>query len=91
MGKKTKLITAAGVTAGALYVSANTEKVKKGIDKGMEMAVSQVGKWTDDPYIKNLGRPEDLRDSNMVDEGAMTSVLYYYELREASRKKAQNG
>lgn len=90
MGRKTKLVSAVGLVAGVLYLTKNKEMVRKGIDKGIDIAVSQVGKWTNDPYIKNLGRPEDLRDSNMVDEGAMTSVQYYYDLREASRNKENN-
>lgn len=87
MGKKTKLVSAVGLAAGVLYLTKNRETVKKGIDKGLDLAVSQVGRWTNDPYVKKLGRPDDLRDSNMVDEGAMTSVQYYTDLREDSRQE----
>ena len=87
MGRKTKLVSAVGLVAGVLYLTKNKETVKKGIDKGIDLAVSQVGKWTSDPYVKKLGRPDDLRDSNMVDEGAMTSVQYYTDLREDSRQE----
>ncbi|HIV81085.1 MAG TPA: hypothetical protein H9994_00095 [Candidatus Salinicoccus merdavium] len=87
MGRKTKLVSAVGLVAGVLYLTKNKETVKKGIDKGIDIVVSQAGKWTSDPYVKKLGRPENLRDSNMVDEGAMTSVQYYNDLREDSRQE----
>lgn len=84
MGKVTKLIGAAGILAGAAYLSKeeNQKAVKRGVDKVIEKASS----WTDDPYTIHLGKPEDEHDANMVDEGAMTSVLYYNELREQASK-----
>lgn len=80
MGKKTKLVSAVGIAAGAAYLSKgkNRQKVKDGIDK----SVGKTKSWTKDTYIINLGKPEEPRDSNMVDEGAMTSVQYYNDLRE---------
>lgn len=79
MGKVTKLIGAACVVAGVAYLSKedNREKVKSGIDK----AVDKAGSWTKDPYTLHLGKPDEEQDANMVDEGAMTSVQYYNELR----------
>jgi phosphoribosylanthranilate isomerase len=33
-------------------------------------------------YVIQLGKPDQERDSDMVEEGALTSVQYYNELRE---------
>lgn len=85
MGKVTKLIGAAGVLAGAAYLSKedNRKKVKRRLDKAVYKATS----WTNDPYLLHLGKPDESRDANMVDEGAMTSVLYYNELRDRASEK----
>lgn len=77
MRKRTKFIIGAGLAAGVLYATKTENR---------QMILGQledvVNKWTDDEYIINLGKPDKVRDANMVDEGAMTSVLYYYELRD---------
>ncbi|WP_411842861.1 hypothetical protein [Salinicoccus sp. HZC-1] len=85
MGKVKKLIGAAGLAAGAAYLSKekNREKVKETVDKAVYKATS----WTSDPYLLHLGKPDEADDSNMVAEGAMTSVLYYYELRDRASDK----
>ncbi len=87
MGKVTKLIGAAGILAGAAYLSKeeNQKTVKRGVDK----VIKKASTWTDDPYMIQLGKPDEEHDANMVDEGAMTSVLYYNELREEASKKQQ--
>lgn len=79
MVKLVKLVGAAGVVAGVLYMTKdeNRKLVRKGIDK----AAGKMSTFTDDPYIIKLGKPGESRDSNMVDEGAMTSVQYYNDLR----------
>ena len=78
MRKRTKFIIGAGLAAGVLYAS----KTEAG-----HLIKGAVNKWTDDDYIINLGKPNEVRDSNMVDEGAMTSVLYYYELRDKASEQ----
>lgn len=80
MGRVKKLIGAAGILAGAVYLSKedNRKKLKRGMDK----TVGRASTWTSDPYLIDLGKPSEEHDSNMVDEGAMTSVLYYNELRD---------
>ncbi|HBV22724.1 MAG TPA: hypothetical protein DEB42_02870 [Jeotgalicoccus sp.] len=78
MRKRTKFIIGAGLAAGALYAS----KTETG-----QLIKGAMNKWTDDDYIINLGKPNEVRDSNMVDEGAMTSVLYYYELRDKASEQ----
>lgn len=78
MRKRTKFIIGAGLAAGALYAS----KTETG-----ELIKGAVNKWTDDDYIINLGKPDEARDANMVDEGAMTSVLYYNELRDKASEQ----
>ena len=79
MRKRTKFIIGAGLAAGVLYAS----KTETG-----QLIKGAVNTWTDDDYIINLGKPDETRDANMVDEGAMTSVLYYNELRD---KASQQG
>lgn len=78
MRKRTKFIIGAGLAAGALYAS----KTETG-----QLIKGAVNKWTDDDYIINLGKPNEARDANMVDEGAMTSVLYYNELRDKASEQ----
>ena len=84
MRKRTKFIVGAGLAAGVLYATKTENR---------QMILGQienvVNKWTDDEYIINLGKPDEARDANMVDEGAMTSVLYYNELRDKAAE--QNG
>ncbi|NMA81024.1 MAG: hypothetical protein GX966_03610 [Jeotgalicoccus halophilus] len=81
MKKRTKLIIGAGLAAGVLYAS-KTENRQFVIGQ----VADTINKWTDDDYIINLGKPENVRDANMVDEGAMTSVQYYYDLRYKANK-----
>lgn len=81
MKKRTKLIIGAGLVAGVLYAS-KTENRQFVIGQ----VADTINKWTDDDYIINLGKPENVRDANMVDEGAMTSVQYYYDLRDKANK-----
>jgi hypothetical protein len=81
MKKRTKLIIGAGLAAGVLYAS-KTENRQFVIGQ----VADTINKWTDDDYIINLGKPENVRDANMVDEGAMTSVQYYYDLRDKANK-----
>lgn len=82
MRKRTKLLIGAGLAAGVLYAAKSQNR---------QMILGQLGnavnKWTDDDYIINLGKPDELRDANMVDEGALTSVLYYYELRDKASEE----
>lgn len=78
MRKRTKFIIGAGLAAGVLYAS----KTEAG-----QLIKGAVYKWTDDDYIINLGKPYEVRDANMVDEGAMTSVLYYNELRDRAAEQ----
>lgn len=82
MRKRTKFIIGAGLAAGVLYAtkSENRQMI-------LEQLEGAVNKWTDDEYIINLGKPDEVRDANMVDEGAMTSVLYYYELRDKAAEQ----
>lgn len=87
MGKLTKVVGIAGVAAGAAYLSKseNRKKVKVLLDKAF-------GKKDPSSYITQLGRPSDIDDAKMVDEGAMTSVQYYNDLREyykSSEKKEE--
>lgn len=81
MKKRTKLIIGAGLAAGVLYAS-KTENRQFVIGQ----VADTINKWTDDDYIINLGKPENVRDANMVDEGAMTSVQIYYDLRDKANK-----
>ena len=80
MGKLTKAIGVAGVVAGAAYLSKseNRKKAKVQLDKVINKLGSQ--------YVKDWGKPQEMNDANMVDEGAMTSVQYYNELQEKSGK-----
>lgn len=78
MRKRTKLIIGAGLAAGVLYASKTETR---------QLVLGAVQKWTDDDYIINLGKPNEARDANMVDEGAMTSVLYYNELRDKASEQ----
>lgn len=86
MGKLTKLVCTAGLVTGAVYLSKeeNREKVKESINK----ALGKSNAWTDDEYVIELGKPSEERDSDMVEEGALTSVQYYNDLREKASEKA---
>lgn len=78
MGKFGKIIGVAGAVAGAAYLSSsgNREKIKSQFTK----AVSKFNS----SYIRGLGKPSEIEDAKMVDEGAMTSVKYYNEQQEES-------
>lgn len=82
MKKVTKLIETAGLVtdAGDLSKEAYRETVIEDINE----VLKDPKPWTDDKYVINLGKPTEAYDSNMVDEGAMTSVLYYNDLRDKS-------
>lgn len=84
MRKRTKFLIGVGVAAGVLYVAKPENR-----DKVIDQIEKTVNKWTDDDYIINLGKPDEARDANMVNEGAMTSIDYYYDLRDQASKKAQ--
>ncbi|WOV86550.1 hypothetical protein QWT69_11595 [Sporosarcina oncorhynchi] len=78
MGKFIKAVGAAGVVAGSVYLSKseNRKKVKGQLNK----VVNNLNKG----YVKNLGKPTDIDDSEMVDEGALTSIKYYNNLQQKS-------
>lgn len=87
MRKRTKFVLGVGLAVGAMYATKMENR---------QMVLGQLGKvvdtvipWTDDDYIINLGKPDETRDANMVDEGALTSIQYYYDLRDKASKKAQ--
>lgn len=77
IGKLTKAVGIARVAAGAAYLSKseNRQKVKSLLGKAFR-------KKDPSSYITQLGRPTDIADAKMVDEGAMTSVQYYNDLRD---------
>ena len=52
MRKRTKFIIGAGLAAGVLYAS----KTEAG-----QLIKGAVYKWTDDDYIINLGKPDEVR------------------------------
>lgn len=81
MGKLTKAIGVAGAVAGVAYLSKseNRDKVKVQMNKVISKLNSE--------YVKELGKPVEIADANMVDEGAMTSVQYYNELQEKAKSK----
>lgn len=81
MGKFKKIVGAAGVVAGVAYLSKkeNRDKLKKQLDH----TISTFRKKT---KVKELGKPVDIADAQMVDEGALTSVQYYNELQEEKSK-----
>ncbi|MGK7377309.1 hypothetical protein ACSFXN_05670 [Planococcus sp. 1R117A] len=78
MGKITKLVGVAGAVAGSAYLakSENRKKVKGQLNKAVEKLNTK--------YVRNLGKPSDIPDAEMVDEGAMTSVQYYNRLQQKS-------
>lgn len=77
MGKFKKIVGVAGVAAGVAYFSKkeNRNKLKKQLDH-------TISAFRNKSNVKELGKPEDIADAKMVDEGAMTSVQYYNELQE---------
>lgn len=78
MGKITKLVGTAGVVAGTAYLSkSETRKKVKG-------QLNKIREKLNTEYIRNLGKPSDKNDAEMVDEGALTSVQYYNRLQEKS-------
>ncbi|MDW0110607.1 hypothetical protein [Sporosarcina aquimarina] len=79
MGSISKVIGAAGAVAGTVYLSKteNRKKVKAQLNKAV--------KKLNTSYVKNLGKPSDIDDSEMINEGAMTSVHYYNELQQKSK------
>ncbi|ANU28497.1 hypothetical protein [Planococcus versutus] len=79
MGKFTKVVGAAGVVASTVYLSKskNRKKIKGHLNRAM--------KNLDTEYVKELGKPIDMDDSEMVDEGALTSVQYYNELQQKAK------
>lgn len=81
MGKLTKAVGVAGAVAGVAYLSKseNRDKVKIQMNKVISKLNSE--------YVKELGKPVEIADANMVDEGAMTSVQYYNELQEKAKSK----
>lgn len=83
LGKLSKAIGVAGVVAGAAYLSKseNRENVKKQINKVITKVNPQ--------YTKKLGKPRDIQDAAMVDEGALTSVQYYNELQEKKANQTE--
>ncbi|RST72504.1 hypothetical protein D4T97_015715 [Siminovitchia acidinfaciens] len=81
MGKFTKLVGVAGVVTGAAYLSKseNRRKVQGQLNKAIKRLNSS--------YVKNLGKPSNIDDAEMVDEGAITSVRYYNKLQEKFQSK----
>lgn len=80
LGKIIKAIGAAGAVAGTVYLSKskNRKQVKGQLNKALNKLNTS--------YVKNLGKPSDINDADMIDEGAMTSVRYYNELQQESGK-----
>lgn len=98
MSKLSKVAGVAGAVATATYLSKkeNREKVKSEINKAKEdpknyyndisvkakEQIDRVQQKINPKYKKSLGKPSDLEDSDMVEEGALTSVQYYNKLQE---------
>lgn len=78
MGKFIKAVGAAGVVAGSVYLSKSENRKK------VKGHLSKVVNNLNTSYVKNLGKPTDIEDSEMVDEGALTSVRYYNKLQQKS-------
>lgn len=101
VSKLSKVIGMAGAAATAAYLSKkeNREKVKNEFDKAKQnpqqyysdvslkakKQVEKIQSKINPKYKKNLGKPADLEESDMVEEGALTSVQYYNELQEKSK------
>lgn len=83
MGNMSKIVGAAGAVVGTLYLSKseNRKKVKGQLNKAKKKLSTR--------YIKNLGKPADIDHSEMISEGAMTSVQYYNNLQQESLKNKQ--
>lgn len=78
MKKKTKVLGLAGLAAGTVYLAKSKKrKREKDLDADMKDLTTQ--------YVKNLGKPSDIDDSDMVEEGALTSVQYYNRLQQKSK------
>lgn len=98
VSKLSKAVGVAGAAATAAYLSKkeNREKVKNEFDKAKQnpqkyynnisskakQQIEKIQSKLDPKYKKNLGKPADLEESDMVEEGALTSVQYYNELQE---------
>lgn len=82
MGNLKRAVGAAGVAASVAYLSKkdNRQKLKVQFDQLM----SKIKKTS---TTRKLGKPVDIDDAKMVDEGAMTSVQYYNELQEENQNK----
>ena len=81
MGKLKIAIGAAGIAASIAYLSDkdNRSKLKKQLDQ-------IVSKFNTKSNRRERGKPIDIADAKMVDEGAMTSVQYYNEWQEEKTK-----
>jgi len=81
MGKLKIAIGAAGIAASIAYLSdrENRSKLKKQLDQIMT-------RFNTKSNMKERGKPTEIADAKMVDEGAMTSVQYYNEWQEEKTK-----
>jgi len=81
MGKLKIAIGAAGIAASVAYLSKkdNRSKLKSQLDQ-------LLSKLNTKSTMKEAGKPVDIDDAKMVDEGAMTSVQYYNEWQEEKAK-----
>ena len=81
MSKLKIAIGAAGIAASVAYLSdkENRSKLKKQIDQ-------IVSKFNAKSNRRERGKPVDIADAKMVDEGAMTSVQYYNKWQEEKTK-----
>ncbi len=103
MSKLSKAVGIAGAAATAVYLSKkeNRNKVKQEFNKAKQdpqeyysdvatkakLQFDKIAGKLNPGYKKNLGKPDDLADSDMVEEGALTSVQYYNELQEKRDNK----
>lgn len=102
MNKLSKVVGVAGAAATAAYLSKkeNRERVKSEINKAKQdpknyyndvsekakEQMDRVQRKINPKYKKNLGKPLNLEDSDMVEEGALTSVQYYNKLQEEDKE-----
>ncbi len=86
MGKFTKVISAAGIVAGSVFLANkdNRRKIKEQMQKTMTKLKASN---EDSNYVTKLGKPADTEDAAMVDEGAMTSMQYYNVMQEKEKDK----
>src|SRR5690625_2426195 len=101
VSKLSKVIGVAGAaaTAASLSKKENREKVMNEFDKAKQnpqkyysdvsskakQQIEKIQSKLDPKYKKILGKPTDLEESDMVEEGALTSVQYYNELQEKKK------